>query len=202
MVRRVILFFAILATMIAAVWALTDWQHLRNQRDEHVKTQHSRLIQQLPTAQLPSSAVEPPRKNYKEGQAMARIRVPVISADWAMVEGTSESSLDKGAAHYSFAARPGEIGNFAFACHRIRSLCLDVDQLDNGDDIFVEYEGQTYTYRIYKHYVVLPTQVQVVDPVPNMRGQEPTEKLLTLTTCLRNNEGGNQKRYIIHARLV
>ncbi len=200
--RRWVLFFAILATLIAAVYVMTDYQGLRNERDKAVEKQHAKIIADLPTSLPSSKTQDSPRRSFKEGQAFARITVPAINADWASVEGVSDNSLDKGVGHYSFSARPGEIGNTAFACHRIRSLCLEVDKLKTGDKIIVQYEGKKYTYAIYDQYIVLPSQVGVVHAVPNRLGQTPTQRVLTLTTCLRNNEGGNQKRYIIHARLV
>ena len=50
------------------------------------------------------------------------------------------------------------------------------------------------------NHVVLPTQVEVVAPVPGEPGVRPTKAMLTLTTC--NPKFDNYQRLIVHAELV
>ncbi|WP_228282056.1 class E sortase [Rubrobacter marinus] len=53
----------------------------------------------------------------------------------------------------------------------------DLDALENGDEVFVEdADGNEYTYRVFKEFVVSPTDLYVTEPVPG-------KDVLTLQTC-------------------
>jgi sortase A len=63
---------------------------------------------------------------------------------------------------------PGEDSFLAF---------YDLDALENGDQISVtDADGETYTYRVFKEFVVDPTNLGVTRPVPG-------KDVLTLQTC-------------------
>ncbi len=51
-----------------------------------------------------------------------------------------------------------------------------------------------------KTRIVMPTQVEVVAPVPKLPGAKPTKAMLTLTTC--NPKFDNYQRLIVHGELV
>ena len=69
-----------------------------------------------------------------------------------------------------------------------------------GDVVVVESRTTWYTYEVDDGYIVPPTQVEVVAPVPNQPDAEPTEALITLTTC--NPRWASYERLIFHGRLV
>ncbi len=82
------------------------------------------------------------------------------------------------------------------AGHR-NSTLQGLKNLEAGDLIVVETASGYYIYEVSEHYIVPPTQVEVVAPVPNEPGVQPTERLLTLITCYP--DWGNTERRIIHA---
>lgn len=138
------------------------------------------------------------------GEAFALLRIPRLGDDYRVpiVEGVSLTDLAKGVGHYPETALPGEIGNFSVAGHRATNgePFAYLDQLREGDDVVVETGTTWYTYRIEREYIVDPTQVAVILPVPNRPGVEPTEQLMTLTTC--NPRWASYERLIFHAVLV
>jgi sortase A len=127
------------------------------------------------------------------GDGMAILRIPRLSDDFAVpvVEGVSLTDLHKGIGHYPETAKPGEVGNFSLAGHRATNgePFRDLDALQVGDAIVVETRDTWFTYVVDAapggggHHIVKPTDTWVVDPVPGEPEAEPTEKLITLTTC-------------------
>jgi len=102
-----------------------------------------------------------------------------------IVEGVQLSDLARGPGHYLDSAMPGQVGNFAVAGHRAThgNGFMQLNTLRAGDAVVVETRTTWFTYRVTTSELVLPTQVSVVDPVPDQPGATPTQKLLTLTTC-------------------
>ncbi|MEU8266481.1 class E sortase [Sphaerisporangium sp. NPDC049002] len=135
-----------------------------------------------------------------EGQPMARIHIPKLGRQWAVVEGVSQADLRKGPGHYPRTAQPGQIGNVAIAGHRISSVFWDVDRLDRGDVIVAETRTGWFVYRVVRQRLVLPRQVEVIAPSPGRPGEAPRKAMLTLTTC--NPKFQNWQRLVVHAELV
>jgi sortase A len=135
-----------------------------------------------PTASAPAdtSPVVP-------GDAVGIIRIPRLglSYSYAIVEGTTTADLKKGPGHYSGTALPGQIGNLVISGHRTTYLAPfnGLAELQPGDAIIIETKDAWYTYRMTGSRTVLPTEVGVLDPVPDHPGQKPTKALITLTTC-------------------
>jgi sortase A len=138
------------------------------------------------------------------GDAFAVLRIPGISGAERVpiVQGVTLDDLARGVGHYPDTALPGEVGNFSVAGHRATNgePFAFLDQLHEGDPIVVETGSTWYTYEVTREYIVQPTQVGVISPVPNQPEAEPTRKLLTLTTC--NPRWASYERLIFHARLV
>lgn len=121
--------------------------------------------------------------------------------------GTSDAVLDQAAAgHYSETAMPGEIGNFSLAGHRRThgNSFRYINLLEKGDQVIVETKDTWFVYEVTEHEIVDPSQVEVIAPVPGKPGEEPTERMLTLTTChsLTVGEWGNDHRWITHSKLI
>jgi sortase A len=143
-------------------------------------------------------------KPLARGKAFAILHVPRLGADWQspVVQGVSLDDLAKGVGHYPRSALPGRVGNFAVAGHRATNgePFAALDRLRAGDVVVVESRTTWYTYEVDDGYIVPPTQVEVVAPVPNQPEAEPTEALITLTTC--NPRWASYERLIFHGRLV
>ena len=125
------------------------------------------------------------------GTPIGIIHIPAFGKKWeyTILEGTDKAAiLDKGAfGHYKDTAFPGEIGNFAIAAHRntYGAPMHYVEDLNAGDAIIIETKDAYYIYKIYDRYPAKPSQGQVIWPVPNdaEASQEPSRRLMTITTC-------------------
>ena len=112
-----------------------------------------------------------------QGEGIGRIRIPAIGADYALVEGTDPGALQQGPGHYSATDLPGEGGTVGIAGHRTtyRAPFREIDQLEGGDEIFVEMPYATIVYSVDDARVVAPTQVGIV--------RERKHERLVLTAC-------------------
>ena len=161
----------------------------------------------------------------KLGEAFARLYIPAFGSDFAfaVLEGTNEDDLLRGPGRYTETQMPGEPGNFAVAGHRVGKGAPfnDLGNLDTCDAIVIETETEWITYRVLPidgvpgdcfspeqqakpeyqpvqgRHITLPGDVSVLQPIPGAEGVEPSESLLTLTTC--HPQFSNAERMIIHA---
>ncbi|HZE41631.1 MAG TPA: class E sortase [Stackebrandtia sp.] len=136
------------------------------------------------------------------GDAVARLYIPQIRPNpWVVVEGTTPEDIKTAPGHYTQTVMPGKKGNFSVAGHNVPAIFRHIDVLKPGDAIVVETQSKFYIYKIYKHDIVKPTDLDVVDPVPNEPGVKPTDhdRWMTMTTCYPWWD--NYKRYIVWAKL-
>ena len=174
--------------------------------------EHAVIIQELqskwggpaPKKIAPPEKGEPPKiENVKENEVWGELHVPKFDkATSPMAEGVSmEKVLNViGNGHYPDTALPGEVGNFAFAGHRStygRPL-HDIARLQPGDPVIVEGPKAYYVYYVTGSEIVQPNDVQVIAPVPNKPGEEPTERMLTMTACHPMYSAA--ERYITYAK--
>lgn len=112
------------------------------------------------------------------GQPIGRIEAASIGLDWVFVEGVSVADLKKGPGHYSETPMPGQSGNVALAGHRTTygAPFNRIDELAVGDEIVVTTIQGRFRYRVAEKFVVDPSQVEVLQPVPG-------RNTLTLTSC-------------------
>ncbi|MEV7979392.1 class E sortase [Streptomyces sp. NPDC086519] len=148
----------------------------------------------------------PPAKPaaYHYGKAFAIMYIPRFGFTWnkPVLEGTGTDVLKKGLAHYARTAGLGQVGNFAVAGHRrtYGDPFLDFPELREGDAIVLTDGTTWFTYRIDKGpYKTVPTDVEVIDPVPRKSGYTRPGRYLTLTTC--DPEWGHSHRLIVWAHL-
>ncbi|MFT3873882.1 MAG: class E sortase [Nocardioides sp.] len=152
-----------------------------------------------------AEAVESVRRQWANGQDSAHvdagvvtavIRIPRFGKDYEVpvLEGTSDEALASGFGHFSDTARPGRVGNYALAGHRIThgQPLREMPELRPGDKVIVETRRATYTYVLDTpgDGLIVPfTATWVLDPLPtNPDGgvqpdQAPGQRLITLTTC-------------------
>jgi sortase A len=140
----------------------------------------------------------------RNGEAFALLRIPRLGDDYRVpvVQGVTLDDLARGVGHYPETALPGEVGNFSVAGHRATNgePFAYLDQLQDGDPVVVETGTTWYTYEVTREYIVQPTQVGVILPVPNEPEAQPRKPLMTLTTC--NPRWASYERLIFHAKLV
>ena len=133
-----------------------------------------------PPADLPVSAPipdQPAPPPPPAGSAVARMRIPRIGVDKAVVEGVDLADLRRGPGHYANTPLPGQPGNSAIAGHRTTygAPFFRLDQLEAGDPIFVTTVQGAFRYEVTRVFVVKPEQIDVLEPTAGDQ--------LTLTTC-------------------
>ncbi|MBD9701629.1 class E sortase [Streptomyces caniscabiei] len=151
----------------------------------------------------PSAAPEPPAA-YESGEPFALMYIPRLGSTWnkPVLEGTKTDTLKKGLGHYANTAQLGQKGNFAVAGHRRThgDPFKDFPNLRPGDKVVLTDGSDWFTYVIDKGpYRTLPTDVQVIDPVPKKSGYTRAGRYLTLTTC--DPEWGHSHRLIVWGHL-
>ena len=114
--------------------------------------------------------------------------IPRFGADYIrpIAEGIGvDDVLRYGVGHYPGTSMPGAVGNAAFAAHRTGhgSPLFDIEKLQIGDHVFIETADGWYQYSIRSLEYVQPEGVGVLAPVPQAPGVQPTDRILTLTSC-------------------
>jgi sortase A len=139
--------------------------------------------------------------NWTNSEAVGILRVPRFGADYKvpiipggnLIEPKGLAALSKGVAWYEPGAKPGQVGNFVIAGHRVThgEPFKDFPKLRAGDKVSVETRDSFYTYVlrnggtdiIVPFTAAWPLQA-VPDPHPPATGSpEPTKAVLTMVTC-------------------
>ncbi|MFE5216294.1 MULTISPECIES: class E sortase [unclassified Streptomyces] len=154
--------------------------------------------------QTPASERQGRPRPYRYGRAFAIMYIPRLGFTWnkPVLQGTGRDVLAEGLAHYERTARLGGRGNFAVAGHRrtYGDPFKDFPRLRPGDAVVLTDGSTWFTYRIDKGpYKTVPTDVEVIDPVPRKSGYTGPGRYLTLTTC--DPEWGHSHRLIVWAHL-
>ena len=149
-------------------------------------------VQERFARSLPERIVERvrgPRVDAPEEKALKltvpeleRVReVPVYDA----AKGEYEDAMHDGAAHVKGTGFPWQKGaNVYIAGHRVgypgtksHLVFWDLDKLEKGDEILLtDAAGKTYTYKVFDKFVVDPSAVRVLRPLPG-------KSVVSLQTC-------------------
>lgn len=139
--------------------------------------------------------------NY--GEDFATLYVPSWNKEIPISEGTGLDIINAAkAGHYKETQQLGDLGNFAIAAHRLSygNAFQNVHKLKKGDRIVAATKDNFLVYEVDHWEIVNPTDVEVLEPVPWKLGEQPTERLLTMTTC--DPIWGNTHRYIVYTKFV
>ncbi|TQK68789.1 class E sortase [Nocardioides sp. SLBN-35] len=141
------------------------------------------------------------------GDGFAVLRIPRFGADFEVpvIQGVSEDDLASGVGHFSDTARPGQVGNFAVAGHRVTrgQPFADFPSLRVGDEVTVETRTHLYTYVLDDggtDIEVPASDTTVIRPVPGRPSAVPKRALITLVTCADLTT--TEDRSIVHGHLV
>jgi len=136
-------------------------------------------------------------KEYQESlashfsPAIGILRIPKISVEVPVLEGTDDLILNRGVGHVNGTAYPGENGNVAIAGHR-DGFFRGLKDVVVGDKIELITLQQTETYVIDRITIVERTDVSVLQPR--------SHSSLTLITCYPFYFiGSAPQRYIVQA---
>ena len=113
------------------------------------------------------------KKLEEPASATNTVYIPKIGVDVEIVEGEDESALLRGAWHRRPEnGNPKNGGNFVVSAHRFnlgytpagtlkKSPFYNIDKLEVGDTITVDYNKKRYDYTINRLYSVQPEQVSI-----------------------------------------
>jgi sortase A len=122
---------------------------------------------------------------------MAVLRIPRIELEVAVLEGTSEWTLNRAVGHIEDTALPGTEGNAGIAGHR-DGFFRGLKDIRVGDVLEVETLKNVDTYRIERTWIVDPDDVSVLDPTASAS--------ITLVTCYPFYfVGSAPQRFIVRA---
>ena len=104
------------------------------------------------------------RKQAKQGDAIARLRIPRLGVTEIVVNGTDTNSLKRGPGRYLGTAMPGENELVYIAGHRTTygAPFARIDRLREGDRVFVELPYGTIEYAVTTHRIVPADQLSVL----------------------------------------
>jgi sortase A len=138
-----------------------------------------------------------PEKENPKRTAIGILEIPSIKLSVAIVEGTKQKDLRTAIGHVEGTGELGkENNNFALAGHRSHTAGRFFNKLDKvkeNDLLHIQSGDKKYTYRVFKSEVVLPEQVEVLEP---QKGRS----LVTLVTCTPVYNPTH--RLIVYAELV
>lgn len=133
--------------------------------------------------------------DIQEGDVIGILHIPRLERELPIIAGTDEDELARGVGHYSGTALPGQNDQILLSGHR-DSVFRQMGELEHGDELIVEMDYGTYTYRI------ADTEIVDADDRTVIRSTAPDE-LLTLSTCYPfTYVGSAPDRYIIYAEPV
>lgn len=171
---------------------------------QYTEDQQNKLGKELNQAWAAPPKANVTHEQVSLGHGIAMIRIPRFGKHfkYVIIEGVSLADLRKGPGHYPGTALPGEIGNFVVSGHRTTYLAPfnRLNELHDGDKILIDTRAEQYTYQVTGKKVVKPTDVAVTAPVPEHPNEDPTDKLITLTTC--NPKYSAAQRLIIFGHQV
>lgn len=136
------------------------------------------------------------------GDLLAVVSIPSIDVEVPVLEGTDAEVLDQGVlGHYPGTASAGTVGNFALAGHRTThgAPLYDIDEIVAGDAIVVQTRQGWDVYTMQRRRIVDPDAVEVIAPVPDDPGADPTSSWMVLTSC--HPKVSAAKRIIAYASL-
>ena len=132
------------------------------------------------------------------------LSVPKLKIDNARVAIGGEDLSDS-LIQYPGTALPGKIGNSVIFGHSILPIFYDptnylaifstLNKLKKGDEIYANFDGITYRYKVENMFEVLPTDLQILE-------QNRVDSYLTLVTCTPPGDPRKPKRLIVRARLA
>jgi sortase A len=134
------------------------------------------------------------RKSLHEGDPVGRLRVPRLGLKIWLVNGTDESSLEKGPGRYLGSYMPGEGQLVYVAGHRTTYLApfSHIDSLRPGDPVTIQLPFATFDYVVTNHVIVPADDLSVL----KSHGRE----VLALQAC--HPRFFATHRYIAYAKLV
>jgi len=127
------------------------------------------------------------------GHAIAVLRIPKLSLEVPVLDGTDAITLNRGVGRIRGTALPGQTGNIAIAGHR-DGFFRGLKDIHSGDRIELRTPQRTDIYIVDRTVIVDPDDVSVLE-----NGSTPA---LTLVTCYPFHYiGAAPRRFVVEASL-
>ena len=204
------------ALLLGTYFALRAWSAqasddgvaaMRAAREEHAARQEHAAVAVIPSVPTKSLSIVQPDTStwaakrlaeYRETLAQrgvpdAVLRIPKLKLEVPVYEGTSESTLNRGAGRISGTAHiDSQAGNVGIAGHR-DGFFRPLKDIAVGDALFLDTVQSTRQYRVTQLDIVDPTNVEVLN--------ETSGPTVTLVTCYPFYfVGSAPKRFIVRAQ--
>ena len=128
------------------------------------------------------------------GAVIGRLQIPQLGLSVPLIDGVSDTDLQRGAGHIPGTALPGGLGTVGVAAHR-DTFFRPLRRVVPGMEVLAAGPAGTYHYQVQSAEVVSPQQVSVLDLADTPQ--------LTLITCFPFNFiGSAPQRFVVRARLV
>jgi sortase A len=167
-----------------------NYDELHRVFEEELASDLAIEVEEEPAAAEEPEPAPPPQIRPK---TLGVIKIDKINVKMPILEGTNQSSLKIGAGQMKGSTPLGEIGNAVLAGHRSYTygrFFNRLNELEEGDLIIVEAQGQTYQYKVFRILVVEPTDLSVLN-------RNNRDRVLTLITCTPIRTATH--RLIVHA---
>ncbi|OUB41450.1 class D sortase [Bacillus thuringiensis] len=141
--------------------------------------------------QIPASEV-----SHQAGEKVAYLIIPKIEKKYSVYWGADDEILKKGVGMFvsELTTTPSGNGHTVLSGHR-DTVFTELNQLQKDDQLILEYENKTYTYKVEKYWITDSEDRTIIVQKEN--------SILSLTTCYPFNYIGDAPdRYIIEASLV
>jgi sortase A len=142
----------------------------------------------------PPATQPPPPITLSRGDTVGRIEIPRLSISAIVRHGVDKQTLRRAVGHVPETPLPGQPGNTGLAAHRDTHF-RNLKGMKVGDLVRVVTPRGEFEYKVESLKIVLPKNVEVLDPTP--------EPALTLVTCYPFNYiGSAPKRFIVRAKQI
>jgi sortase A len=201
------------AGVLLLVWAIVVWRwqdpftalytHWQQQKLSHAldrefaayrPSQASRSLELAARRDAVATEAAQFRRETHPGEAIGRIVIGRIGLNMVLVDGTNESSLQKGPGRDPRSYMPGQDRLVYVAGHRTTYLApfSHINDIRVGDYIELKMPYATFTYRMTSHRIVAADDMAVL--------RSPRHELLELQAC--HPRFFATHRYIVYAKLV
>jgi sortase A len=200
------------AGFLLLVWAFLVWQWqdpftaLYTKWKQHeLSSQYDKRVAAFPAVEFPSTSLAAERKTLaaeakryrkdsRRGAAIGRIRIPRMSLNMILVNGTDHDTLKKGPGRDLRSFMPGENRLVYIAGHRTTYLApfSHIDALRDGDKVTIDVPYGSFVYSVTGHRIVPANDLSVL--------RSPRHERLELQACHPRFFASH--RYIAYARLV
>jgi sortase A len=132
------------------------------------------------------------------------ITIPKLTIEGAAVA-IGGDDLAESLIQYPGTAPPGKVGNTVIFGHSVLPAFFDPEDylsifstlptLEEGDEVYIDYDGITYKYEVEDMFEVKPSDIQILE-------QNSSRSYLTLVTCTPPGHPLKPKRLIVRAKLI